>query len=673
MNGAVFNIPVYQRNYDWSTDNCQQLFNDIETITVTQKDHFIGAIVYISVGLATEPEHNIIDGQQRITSVMLFLKALHDLSDDARLKIKIKKSFLVDAGLDDEPKMKLKQVESDSVIYEKIIIPDNVSEDSFSETEKQTNVYRNYMFFLDKIASSSATIEQLYNAVFKLEIIDVCLTSEDPQEVFESMNSTGKSLTNTDLIRNYLLMTLESKSQTRLYKYYWSNIEKNVGLKRMEQFMVHFLIVQRKSDSINIRRRSSKINKNTLYDCFKIYFPASIKTDEAIEELLAEMYHYSRIYNRIVNNDTPKTELEKAIHELMNELNAEPAAIFLMYLLYVQEKGNISDQEMQEAVKACISYVFRIRIFKGSISNQFFALAIQSFERDGDSLPFITRVWNALTSGQGSYRFPRDREFQAAFETRDIYLEFKPPMIRYILYKYERIKTKEVVEQENATIEHILPRDTQLWRDHLLEMRDTQFDDYKHKIGNLTLTKFNSEASNDPFESKKKIYAKSGYVITREIAEYSDWTSKEIKDRSSRMAKEAIQMWPLPLTYNDSLDTSELPSMDDNCEELFDQLRSVIKECYPLILEDQKKLYINLVFEKTILMSIVPRQSSLYVTLSIQCKELTPNSMLEDISSKGHWGVGDCRMEIKDEDDIWQTVDYIEQICKVKGLKLPVV
>jgi predicted transport protein len=187
------------------------------------------------------------------------------------------------------------------------------------------------------------------------------------------------------------------------------------------------------------------------------------------------------------------------------------------------------------------------------------------------------------------------------------------------------------------------------------------------------LTKFNSEASNDPFESKKKIYAKSGYVITREIAEYSDWTSKEIKDRSSRMAKEAIQMWPLPLTYNDSLDTSELPSMDDNCEELFDQLRSVIKECYPLILEDQKKLYINLVFEKTILMSIVPRQSSLYVTLSIQCKELTPNSMLEDISSKGHWGVGDCRMEIKDEDDIWQTVDYIEQICKVKGLKLPVV
>ena len=300
MNGAEFNIPVYQRNYDWSTDNCQQLFNDLESITITNKDHFIGSIVYISVGLATEPVHNIIDGQQRITSVMLFLKAIHDLTDNIKLKKKIKRSFLVDAGFDDEPKMKLKQVESDSLVYEKIVLPDFVNPDAFSESEKQTNVYRNYQFFLEKIQGSNATIEQLYDAVFKLEIIDVCLTTEDPQEVFESMNSTGKSLTNTDLIRNYLLMTLKPKLQTQFYKLYWSKIEKNVGSKRMEQFMVHFLIVQRKSDSINIRRRSSKINKNTLYDCFKIYFPVNSKTDETIEELLEEMYHYSVIYNRIV-------------------------------------------------------------------------------------------------------------------------------------------------------------------------------------------------------------------------------------------------------------------------------------------------------------------------------------------------------------------------------------
>ena len=672
MNGAVFSIPVYQRNYDWSTDNCQQLFSDLETITVTQKDHFIGSIVYISVGTATEPAHNIIDGQQRITSVMLFLKALHDLSDDLKFKKKIKRTFLVDTGLDDEPKMKLKQVESDSVVYEKIIMPDVVNDEAFSEAEKQTNVYRNYRFFIDKIKQSPATLEQLYDAVFKLEIIDVCLTNEDPQEVFESMNSTGKTLTNTDLLRNYLLMTLQSTTQTRLYKHYWAQIEKNVGLKRMEQFMVHYLIVQRKSDSIHIRRRSSKVNKNTLYDCYKIYFPSEVKTDETIERLLEDMYRYSIIYRKIVNNREAHTDLDKAIQELIEELNAEPAAIFLMYLLYIQEKEHISDEEMLEAVKACISYVFRIRIFKGSVSNQFFALAIQAFERDGEDTPFINRVWDALTSGQGSYRFPRDREFQSAFETRDIYLEFKPPMIRYILYKFERRKTKEVVEPENATIEHILPQDTKKWRAHLLELRDIQFDDCMHKIGNLTLTKLNSEASNDSFEDKKKVYEKSGYAITREIAGYADWTSKDIKARSASMAKEAIEMWSLPAVYNNGVDTTELISMDETCEELFTQLQSVIRECYPLLYEDQKKVYVNLVYEKTILLSLVPRQSMMHVTLNAPISVLSPNDNLEDIGSKGHWGVGECRMEVKDEDDIWQVVDYIEQICKARGIKIPV-
>ena len=119
LSDAVFNIPVYQRNYDWDTENCQQLFSDLETITVTLKDHFIGSIVYISIGTATEPYYNIIDGQQRITSVMLFLKALHDSTDDVKFQKQVRHGFLINVGLDDEPKMKLKQVETDSAIYPK--------------------------------------------------------------------------------------------------------------------------------------------------------------------------------------------------------------------------------------------------------------------------------------------------------------------------------------------------------------------------------------------------------------------------------------------------------------------------------------------------------------------------------------------------------------------------
>ena len=402
LSDAVFNIPVYQRNYDWSTENCQQLFADLETITSTNKDHFIGSIVYISIGTATEPYYNIIDGQQRITSVMLFLKALHDSTDDKRFQKQVRHGFLINVGLDDEPKMKLKQVESDSGVYEKIIMQETFNEDAFTSPEKESNVYKNYQYFKDKILESNAQLQDLYNAVFKLEIIDVCLTTEDPQEVFESMNSTGKSLTNTDLLRNYLLMDLTHSKQERLYKKYWSQIEKNVGTKLMEQFMVHYLILKRKSDSININRRSAKVNKNTLYECYKQYFPPEAKQDEGTETLLEDMYRYSTVYRKIVNIGKPVTKFEKAVHEIIYELSAEPVAIFLMYLLANQEKQNITDDEMLEAVKACISYVLRVRIFKGTVANQFFALAIQYYERSEDP-EFMGRVWEALTSGQGSY------------------------------------------------------------------------------------------------------------------------------------------------------------------------------------------------------------------------------------------------------------------------------
>jgi len=217
MNDTVFSIPVYQRNYDWDSENCEQLFNDIESIAQTGKEHFIGSIVYISVGTATDQSYNIIDGQQRITSVMLFLRALRDITEDEHLQKLIRNKYLVNFDLDGEPKVKLKQIESDSGVYEKLIMSASYDETAFSDKEKQSNVYRNYMLMRDLIQQSKVSHNDLYGAVMKLEIIDVMLTTEDPQEVFESMNSTGKNLTNTDLLRNYLLMDLPYQTYYFLY------------------------------------------------------------------------------------------------------------------------------------------------------------------------------------------------------------------------------------------------------------------------------------------------------------------------------------------------------------------------------------------------------------------------------------------------------------------------
>ena len=514
----------------------------------------------------------------------------------------------------------------------------------------------------DLILQSPVPIQDLYNAVFKLEIIDVCLTTEDPQEVFESMNSTGRSLTNTDLLRNYLLMDLTHSEQEKLYKKYWSQIEKNVGTKQMDAYMVHYLIMKRKSDSINIRRKSAKINKNTLYECYKIYFPPENKKDGGTEKLLDDMYRHSVTYGRILSGKR-KTALDKAIYEVIYDLSADPVAVFLMYLLHEQENSGITDEEMVAAVKACISYVFRVRIFKGSVSPQFFALAIQSYEKGDSSKPFADRVWDSLVTGSGSYRFPRDREFQDAFENKNMYLEFKPPMLRYMLYKYERARTKDVVEPTDVTIEHILPQDTKEWQKHLADIHDYEYRDLVHRIGNLTLTKMNSEASNDPFSKKKLVYEKSGYTITREIGKKADWNSKEIKERSTSMAKEALALWPLPERYNQDGDSVwESTSMNDETEELFNRFREMIRDYDASIYEEPKKMYINYLRDKKVLFSIVPSQDMLRVTFNVKIEKLTPNDELEDISSKGHWGVGSCRMVVKSENDIWTALEYIQQI-----------
>ena len=661
QNDTLFNIPVYQRNYDWDTDNCQQLFNDIENITVTGKDHFIGSIVYISIGTASEPYFNIIDGQQRITSIMLFLKALNDSSDDESFKKKIRHGFLVNVGMDDEPKVKLKQVESDSGVYEKIVMSESFDEKDYTDAEKNTNVYRNYQFFKNAIVQSEAPVESLYDAIYKLEIIDVCLTTEDPQEVFESMNSTGKNLTNTDLLRNYLLMDLTHQEQERLYKKYWSQIEKNVGLKQMELYMVHYLIMKRKSDSIILHRKSAKVNRNTLYECFKLYFPQDKKKENGTQELLEDMYKYSVLYRKIANNDL-KTDLDKSIHELTYELSADPSSIFILYLLSIQERDGLSDEEMLQAVKACISYVFRVRIFKGNVSNQFFALAIQYFENADDSKTFNERVWDSLTGGQGGYRFPRDREFQDTFENKNMYKEFKPQMLRYILYKYERARTKEVVSEDNVTIEHILPQNPIKWQAHLAEINDKEYPDQTDKIGNLTLTKMNSEASNNPFSDKKDIYKTSGYAITRALAELKDWNSAEIKTRSKEMAKEALALWPLPKEYNemDSFNEWKYDVMDDDAEELFGKLNDGIKDFFPSIYVDPKKSFVNYVKDQVIMCSMIPYQSYITMTLNARAEVLPNTDRIEDISETGHWGTGSSRIKIETEDDIWLVLDCIQ-------------
>ena len=570
----VFSIPVYQRNYDWKTDNCKQLFYDIQLIVETGRDHFLGTIVYIpDRSTATCPVFIIIDGQQRITSVMLFIKALHDSMDDEDIREDIEQDYLRNSKGASEYRLKLKPIESDQNVYEKLMMMNDFNEDLFTIPEKQTAIYRNYDLFKQLIFDSDYSAKELYEAVFKLEIVEIQLDKENPQEIFESLNSTGLDLSNADLLRNYLLMSLDYDKQQIVYKQYWLQIEKMLGNEYIESFMTYYLILKRKSDSVNIDGKRAHITSLNIYRCYKMYYSDEVREENNLIALLSDMKKYASIYQHFVNNEEETGVIADLHREIFTQFNSPALAVPLMYFYNLMNEKKIFEKDYIDCLKAFVSYLFRSRIAGHNVGPQFCGLVIQYFERSERS-SFIEKVWEALNSGKGSYSFPSDEEFKGALQTKDLYLSLRSAGVRYLLYKIESFLTKEVVTIENATIEHILPQTiSNEWRNYLLEKKDNSYDICIHRLGNLTLTKENSKLSNNMFKDKLSEYEESNYTITRQLTKFKEWTSKEIKARSISLSELAIQIWPLPEEYNkikeeNKAKTGLILSLDDDLESI---------------------------------------------------------------------------------------------------------
>ena len=568
----TFSIPVYQRNYDWKVDNCKQLFYDIQTIAENGKDHFLGTIVYIpDRSTATSPIFIVIDGQQRITSVMLFIKALHDSIDDPEVKEDIEDDYLRNSKGGGDYRLKLKPIESDQNVYEKLMMQNDFNEDMFTPAEKQTVIYRNYDLFKELINESNVSAKKLYEAVFKLEIVEIQLDKENPQEIFESLNSTGLDLSNADLLRNYLLMSLDYDQQQDLYKRYWIEIEPMLGNDQIEPFMTHYLILKKKSDAISVEGKRAHINPGNLYRAYKMYLSDAEKKEGYLEELLADMKKYAAYYQHFVKFEDVVKGIDKKHSEIFTQFNSPSIAIILMYFYDLMNAGEISASEYEKALDICISYLFRSRVSGHNVGPQFSALLIQYFERSEEA-SFIDKVWDAFNSGKGKNAFPSDESFKKNLQSKDLYLALRASGMRYLLYKLEENLSKEVVREENATIEHIMPQTlSNEWRAYLAGQKDTAYDLYVHRLGNLTLTKENSKLSNNLFKDKLDEYNKSNYKLTRQLTKYKDWTSKEIQARSLKLSELSTEIWPLPQKYNDIITKDESRegmaySLDDDLE-----------------------------------------------------------------------------------------------------------
>ncbi|MCI1966694.1 MAG: DUF262 domain-containing HNH endonuclease family protein [Oscillospiraceae bacterium] len=536
----TFNIPVYQRNYDWKKEQCVRLFKDIENIALNnfEIEHFIGTIVYLVSSIQPSfMELVLIDGQQRITSVTLLIKALYDSISDEELRADIYETYLINKHAPESLRIKLKPIESDCIAYEDIIANKTISEE-----KDGSNIVKNYNLFKKLVTESPVKPEELYQALNKVELVYIALDkdkkSENPQLIFESLNSTGLSLTQADLIRNFLLMNHAYDEQTRLYKQYWIKIESLLTNSSISDFVRDYLTM--KTGTIP--------NKDKVYISFKTFAYENKNYDE--EGLLEDLLIYAEYYSWFSFCNSPY----KKINELLLQLQQLKSTVTYPALLYIFEDcfsyKIIDTQQLEDILITILSYLYR-RIICGyptNSLNKIFSSLINEISKSNKS-NYNEMILNILASKTASGIFPRDEEFKREFISKDLY---KTKIDKYTLYQLESYCNKEVIDLTNdITIEHIMPqRLTPAWQIELGNKFDEIHNELLHTIGNLTLTGYNSELSNKSFDDKKCILIQSNISISRNLIQFETWNADSIKKRAAFLFEFAKSIWALPEKYN---------------------------------------------------------------------------------------------------------------------------
>ena len=490
-------IPVYQRNYDWTTANCRQLFDDLELIAKNGKEHFIGTFVYQYKPVAgIFQEFVIIDGQQRITTIVLFAKAIYDMTDDNDLKEDIHSTFIKHDKGALKGKCKLRLTEYDRETFEKLMSDDVFDENNFTAQEKSSAMYKNYLFLRENIDESNLTLRNFNDAIYQLKVVSILLQDENPQEIFESLNSTGLDLSQADLIRNSLLMPLDYARQEELYKAYWLKLEELLRpTGNVENFFVQYLIAKLKTNDAY----SSKVTPKKLYNLFKKFFDNEC-TDT--ESCLKDLLRYSKFFHGIIfNGDTDfdkLSALDKKFYELVHLLEAKKSPIILMYLLDRYEQQHFDEATFIKFVDALISLAFRAKVCKRSGITQQFAGNVLA-RLDKEIILDTNKFWRALIDSS-SVAFPRDKDFQEYLINGRLYESIKSDGCKYLLYWLERAtRAKELPSYAEATVEHVFPqKPNDSWKKYLKERNDYQTTEgLLHTLGNLTLTAYNSELGNE--------------------------------------------------------------------------------------------------------------------------------------------------------------------------------
>ena len=542
-----FIIPVYQRNYDWKIENCKQLYDDlIQVIKNNSKTHFFGSIVSVYEPSGRNTEFLIIDGQQRLTTMSLLFLALYNLleekiiiSEDESLKDQIYEDFLVDKYQPQEKRMKLKPIKNDQKAFSKLF-------NSKDDYIKDSNLTINYSYFYERIQKQEITIDELFDAICRLEIINITLNNEDnPQLIFESLNSTGLDLSEGDKIRNYILMGLPKQKQDEYYEKYWNCIEK------CTKYDVSSFI----RDYLSVKQLVIPSQKKVYINFKKYVEDSSLKIIEILEDLLS----YAKRYNILLCEKTSSKELNSCINRL-NRLETTVTRPFFLEVLRLYDENQINLNEVAEAFSITESYLFRRTIcdLPTNALNKIFLLLNREIMRyDGTDSNYIEKLKFALLSKKDRARFPNDDDFSLMFTEKPIYQMNSKNKI-YILERLENFGTLEDkdiyrhYDEGEYSIEHIMPQHlTPAWIKELGDSYEEIHDTWLHRIANLTLTVYNSKYSNSTFVEKKTMkngFEDSGIRLNTYVSKKDKWTLAELRDRNDYLLKRALNIWAFPST-----------------------------------------------------------------------------------------------------------------------------
>ena len=527
-NKILFKIPVYQRNYDWSEDNCVRLVNDVQKIVEIGEKHFLGTIVYMETKASHKlREDIIIDGQQRLTTLMICLKALADLSKETEPDVydEIVNEFLNNTHCSEEYKIKLKPIKTDDEQFVQLLKDDYDNMDEYSHIKLNYDVIKNK---LSKILEKGFSCGDILDALNKLEVVEIELIEgeDDPQIIFESINSTGLDLSNSDLIRNFLLMS--DTNQDKLYEDYWLKIEQGLRLKNDYRYLELFF------QQYIIFKTSQPINSKRLYDLFVKLFKDSNFTHE---DCLKELLYYSTIFKTFINENNEYSEKTNKLLRNIRQLDQTTCYPFLLNVFNDYKNNVIDEKVLENILHLLLTYLVR-RLVCGVPSNSlrglFTYLYNRIFKVESNKKRYYETINKYLFTLTTKDRMPSDQLFEESLKHNNLYNMHN--LCRFILTDIENGDGKEKIAIDNLTIEHIMPQTINVDWSHI------NVDDhvkYLHTLGNLSVTGYNSELSNKSFEDKKNIIKQhsKANVLNQDVIDKNSWGVKEIENRANRLAK----------------------------------------------------------------------------------------------------------------------------------------